>query len=468
MAEEPQPSLELQLDLHPDEVWITDPQSHGRQMHAGGKGTVAITHNTLKGNWNEQVYPVEVGIELLKHYRGRRDVYLSTQRFSGRRCIAKLLSLSSLYADLDYYNTGYAGYHPYEVLELALEELAAAGIPSPTLSISSGRGLYLIWQHEHIRRAALPRWNACQRHLCEALKAFGADHAAKDAARVLRVIGSKNGPETVYSLLPVGERYTFNTLADQVLPITQAQVRDLRVQRALRAARRPQERLWTPPQGFTQATLWEARLGDLQRLRELRFMDAQMTDYRHRWLFLSGVAMSWLAANPEAMKRELFELAHEAGDWGERHTAGKLGSVIQRTFRAFAGETVEYEGIQVDPRYRFSNQRIIEELEIDGDEERHMKTIISADERRRRDRDRTRRERRESGEVEMSRREYEGRATKRRSEAHRLRAEGKSRKEIAEALGVSLSTVKRALRIEPKGRSGGEDERGGQVCPVVL
>ena len=142
--------------------------------------------------------------------------------------------------------------------------------------------------------------------------------------------------------------------------------------------------------------------------------------------------------------------------------------MIRRTFRAFAGETVEYEGIKVDPRYRFSNQRIIEELEIEADEERHMKTIISADERRRRDRERTMRERRESGEVEMSRQEYEGRATKRRSEAHRLRAEGKSRKEIAEALGVSMSTVKRALRTEPERRSDGGDGRGGQVCPVVL
>ena len=51
----------------------------------------------------------------------------------------------------------------------------------------------------------------------------------------------------------------------------------------------------------------------------------------------------------------------------------------------------------MDPRYRFSNQRIIEELEITGEEEREMRTIISDDERRRRDRERDEKRRREAG-----------------------------------------------------------------------
>ena len=91
--------------------------------------------------------------------------------------------------------------------------------------------------------------------------------------------------------------------------------------------------------------------------------------------------------------------------------AGKLSSVVRRTFAAFAGEKVEYQGRQVDPRYRFSNQRIIEELEIDADEERHMKTIISDDERRQRDRVRKN--------PEMDRQQYLTRAAKRRAQARR-------------------------------------------------
>jgi hypothetical protein len=257
------------------------------------------------------------------------------------------------------------------------------------------------------------------------------------------MVGTTNEDKLVYSLLPVGEVYEFNKLADQVLPMTQAELHDLRVQRALRANKKPQERTQAPPQGFTAATLWEARLTDLQRLRDLRFMDAEMTDYRHRWLFVAGVGMSWLASSPQAMRRELFELAAEAGSWSEDHAAGKLSSVVSRTKRAFSGERIEWRGEMIDPRYRLTNQRIIEWLEIDASEEGNMRTLISSDERRRRDRQEHEDRRREAG--AMSRGEYEGRAAQRREEARRMAAEGLSTSKIAKALEISQRTARHYL-----------------------
>lgn len=432
-------NAQLAFDLFLDERWIRTPQQHGAQLHGGGMGTVTVGQKNARGGWRESVYPVEVAIEILKHYRGKQNVYLSTQRFRGRRRIAKLLSLSSLYADLDFYRFPELAYlHPYMVLELALEHLERAAIPSPTLAISSGRGLYLIWQHEHLKRSALPRWNRCQSCLVEVLEAFGADGQAKDAARVLRVVGTLNREEIVYSLLPVGEVYGFDALADRILPFTQAELHDLKIQSAVRAPKRPQERPFALPKGYDQGTLWEARLTDLQRLRELRFFDSQMTDYRHRWLFLSGVAMSWLAASPRAMQRELYELAREAGSWSEEYTAGKLASIVNRTYAAFRGERVEWRGWEFDPRYRYSNQRIIELLEITSEEERQLKTIVSDDERRRRDRERKN--------PEMSRIEYLTRAAKRRAHARKMATEGLQTKEIAKALGLSKRAVQLALK----------------------
>lgn len=429
---------QLAFDLDPyDERWLTRPRHHAAQLHSGGRGTVALAYRHA-GRWLERTYPVEAAVAAANAYRGRADVYLSTQRFRGRRRLAKLLSLSSFYADLDYYRIPeLSGLHPYAVMEAALHRLGARGIPPPTLAISSGRGLYLVWQHEHVKRSALPRWRAAQAEITRALLPYGADPQATDAARVLRVVGTTNQDEPVYSLLPVGEIYDFNHLADQVLPMTQAEIHDLRVQRALRASRKPEKSPQAPPEGFSAATLWEARLTDLQRLRELRFMDAQMADYRHRWLFVAGVGMSWLASSPQAMRRELFELAAEAGSWSEDHTAGKLSSVVNRTRRAFAGERVEWRGEFFDPRYRMTNQRIIEWLEIDASEESCMRTLVSSDERRRRDRERK--------EPEMSRREYEGRATDRRSEARRMAAEGMGATKIARALGVSRRHAYRLL-----------------------
>ena len=56
------------------------PREHGELLHAGGQGTVAISHKAHK-RWNQTVYPVEVALALLDQYRGQDDVFLSTQRF---------------------------------------------------------------------------------------------------------------------------------------------------------------------------------------------------------------------------------------------------------------------------------------------------------------------------------------------------------------------------------------------------
>ncbi len=205
---------QLALDLYPNpdpetgEVWVRTPREHGRLVHGGGMGTVAIAQKAPGGLWRERSHPVEVAIELLRHYVGQEDVYLSTQRFRGRRRIAHLLSLGSLYADLDCYRVPeLAGVHPFLVLEMALSALEKAAMPGPTLAIGSGRGLYLLWLHGPIPRAALPRWGACQREIWEVLKPLGADRAAIDAARVLRVVGTRHREAGVLveALAPVGD-----------------------------------------------------------------------------------------------------------------------------------------------------------------------------------------------------------------------------------------------------------------------
>jgi hypothetical protein len=94
-----------------------------------------------------------------------------------------------------------------------------------------------------------------------------------------------------------------------------------------------------------------------------------------------------LARGPSpVLQRELYALAHQAGGWTEGHTRSKLQTVFRTAYAAARGEKVQYAGVEVDPRYRFKNQTIIELLEITADEEREMKTIISDEERRRRDR----------------------------------------------------------------------------------
>ena len=428
---------------HPEhEPRIRTPREHGELLHAGGKGTIAVSKKRPDRPlypWDERNYPVEVAIDLLDHYRGRDDVYLSTQRFRGRRRVAQLLTLSSLHADLDYYKVPeLAGVSPGRVLEGALGALERARKPEPSLAIFSGRGLYLMWLHSPIPRAALPRWEGCQRELREVLRPFGADGQALDAARVLRVVGTRHGGTgaSVEALTSPGEAMPFDELARVILPADRGELRDIRVQRALRRPRKAQERLWGAPEGYNAATLWEARLGDLQRLRELRWFGEPMPDFADRWMFVAGVAMSWLAI-PSVLRRELYALSREVGGWTEATAKSKLHAVFRTAHEAAKGEKVEWAGMKVDPRYRLKNKTIIEALEISPEEEREMRTIIGDDERRRRDRVRKN--------PEMSRAEYLIRAAKRRAQARRLSEEGLSLRKIAEELGISKSQVQRAL-----------------------
>lgn len=454
----------LPLD-HFGERWIRTPGDHGRAIHGGGKGVVALVQVMPSGYWRERVYPVEVALDVLRFYEGRENVYLAMQRFRRRRRIVSLLSLSSLWVDLDYYRAGYAGWHPYAVLELALERVTAACYPPPTIAIGSGRGLYLVWQHEPVPRAALPRWSACQREIWEELREFGADRRSIDAARVLRVTGSLNpraldaGDSVaslgrVEALLPVGDAYGFDELAGRILPFSREEIAERGARRARvreeRRRKREEAGVWAPPthlEGFGWKTMWEARLDALQQWRFLRYGDGPMLDHRHRWLYWTGVAMSWLAQDPHQMRRELYALAAEAGGWTETRAAGDLGSVVRRTYDAFAERKIEHAGRLVDPRYRARNETIIDDLGITEEEQRLLPALWGDEVRREKERDRGRRRRREAGSMTLV--EYRGRAQDRRAEARVMAEQGWRNSEIAAALKITPRRVSQYLKDVP-------------------
>ena len=81
--------------------------------------------------------------------------------------------------------------------------------------------------------------------------------------------------------------------------------------------------------------------------------------------------------------------------------------------------------------YKFRNATMIEKLQITGDEERELKTIISRGEKLRRRRVKT---------------GAEERRADRHAEVHRLRAEGLTIPAIAERLGVGIATVNRDIK----------------------
>ncbi len=445
-------SSSLQQLAAEDNLYPASPVEHGALLHGAGSSGVAVATKPA-GRWSERVYPAGELPEVLSRYAGERDVYLSTQSFFGWRRICQLAACGALAVDVDFHKVpALAQMHPRGVLEDCRIALERAGQPEPSLAISSGRGLYLLWLHGKVPRQALPRWNAAQRALWETLRPLGADRGALDAARVLRLVGSRNSKNGAFveTIRGPGDAWAFGDLADEVLPHTREELYDLRVQRAARDAQRsekPEKPQQAPPKGYTAATLWDARLADLQALRRLRHGVQLPPGQRDHWLFLAGVAMSWLC-EPSVLRRELYDLAREVGGWDDRESKSRMQAVFSRTHAAARGDTVEWQGVQVDSRYRFKNGTIMELLEITPQEEGAMRTLISPDEERRRHREREEKRRREVGAVPRD--QYLRPAQQRRVEAHRLRSEeGLSLRGIAARMDVSKSQVGRLLAVPP-------------------
>jgi hypothetical protein len=345
---------------------LATPADHALALHPAGRGRVTLARRLDHGPWREVSVPVGDLGYAARQLAGERDVYLSQNRFFGRRrLVARVAELDALFVDLDFHKTEQAGRHPRHVLDLAIEAVERARIPHPSFALSTGRGIALVWLHRPVPRAALPRWRACQKGLFATLRHLGADCLATDAARVLRLVGTVNGRSgtAVEAILPVGEVWDFDALADEILPLPRAELAALRLERAKRRAEG--RRVPCPALRLDAAGLWELRLAELQRLREHRWFGPLPEGQRDLWMLLAGTAVGYLVPG-SLVRREVVALAAEAtgGRWPEREALARMGAVVGRAERAARGGKVEHRGRLVDPRYRFKTETIVELLGI--------------------------------------------------------------------------------------------------------
>ena len=439
----------------------SSPLAHARYLHASGKGKVTIGQKTdlePPDHWNQTSYSVEQLYEVLPAYAGLNDVYITQNRFYGSRATTRIAELSALYSDLDYYKVPeLADMHPRGAWDLALDALLRAKIPFPSLAISTGRGLALVWRHEPVSRHVLPKWARCQQYIFEALEGLGADPGAKDAVRVLRLVGtynSKSGKMVECIRENLDDVWEFGELAEEILPVPQERFDEHRASQQengeklfSKTARRASKGRQDGEERFSLTTLCESRMDDLRHLMELRGIEKLPPGQRDEWMFVACVTLSYLVA-PEALEKRAIALGHEVADWSEAETRSCISTVLTKTYAAADGKTVEWQGQQRGTRYWLTNKEIIRRLKITPDEEVHLKTIISKDTKRKRDRERKEKDRRSKGFA--PRKEYiaerrEGRQHD-RDTAQRLSSQGISARKIGRQLGISHTQVRRLLK----------------------
>lgn len=371
---------------------LITPHQYAEFLHPASDrnaGRVALTHREPGGRWIERSVAVRDLPDRVTEWTTQYpdDCYLSMNRFKGRRLLFNLYSLRAVWTDLDKYErlARLRAKSQDSIWYLLQQELAGAQLPYPSIVIDSGRGFYVIWLFQPVPAQALPRWHAVQERIFTIFRPLGADPKARDAARVLRLPGTVNSKSGRMARVVGGNGYTwsFDALADEILPLTRAQIHDIRVQRALRQT----DRKPTPRRHQSLQSLWSARLADLKALITLRWPSGQIpSGQRDAFIFTAAICMSWLSDDPTVLEKEIIRFARTHAPWTERETRSRVSAVLKRLEQFRRGETVEYQGRQVDPRYHLRTSTILDWLAITEQEQWTLKTLIGSDEKRRRKR----------------------------------------------------------------------------------
>lgn len=414
---------------------------------------------------------------VLGHVRKDVDTYMS-QAFFSRPCRRALhvAWLTHAYVDLDLYklplppNPGDAGI----LLRLFCND---EGIPEPSLIVFSGRGVYLKWMWSSpLPRAATGRAVAVNKALVRRFTAWGADPAAVDVSRILRVVGTTNSKSgEAARVLWQAERngqvltYDFDMFADEILPFTLEQVRGFRdaaetrkaelhvlsQERGRRQAQR--ERVAAGRKAFSAEDWCWGVVEDLRRLAQIRhggtvsYVDEQRAGAKAGPDLFGHIGACHLARvipaaqlwpEMQAWARIILPAEYVRGDY-LRHSS----TLLSQARAAAAGETVQRRGRASSPVYAYKAPTIIERLEITPGEMREMTRLIDKDEKRRRDREATIAQRRASGVRERG--AYEDGAAARREQAKALRQGGKTWAEVAQVMDLASADAARMLASRP-------------------
>jgi len=435
------------------------PADHFRLLHGGHSENVAVcslARGAPRSAWQNKVFAHDDAGAVIVGLVGNSDLnlYQSQNGFRvPRRTSDSVAAFTSVFVDLDHYKIPeLAGLDAEALLDRILA--AHPWLPVPTMLFNSGRGVYLSWLFTRpLNRDYLARWQSVENIVVGLLEPFGADQLARDAARVLRVVGSINqkSGEAVTGVRDTGHSIVFEQLERAVLRHGLAPARKTAHERTTESglvlvSTSDVERAVDDSARSTAAQraqylrplqLASDRMADCRTIATLRGLP--LTDYRARLLFVYATAATWYTTDDDQLAAELDGFASELFADGDRYGRGQVGTVIDKMRHDRDGIIRVWHGQRIPFRYRLGNPYIIRLLNLSAAEQRELRTIIDREERQRR-----RTERRRASGMEV-RGDYLARAADRHQRAVELRAQGWTQRAIAAELGVTQGRVSQIL-----------------------
>lgn len=401
-------------------------------VHHSNKGMFAICYkqqqkrDTAKWSMKHDWFRVDTMETVLSCYDGREsDTWISQGAFfKPSRKVVNLWNIGLFFCDLDYYRIpNLANASPDRICGLIRVRCEDLGLPIPSLFIFSGQGLQIKWLFERpINQPALRRWSIAQAVLCKIFSDIGADTASKDAARILRLVGTVNLKSMKVARVIDGTtdlngqpiKYSFEELCEYFLPLTREQSRAENVTRwnkereaskANKVKLKPVSGSGKKGNGFGLRTYAWRNLCDLRKLGEIRGYpqngvpqgqrDLQIF-WRMNFMILSGVI------DPSRLYYEAQELVKEICPNFDSSVQSTLSTLYDKAKGHNRGEKVVFCGKEVTPLYTPRHDTLINSLQITSAELEQL--LLSSDDQKRekklaQDRARDEMKRRESGAV---------------------------------------------------------------------
>ena len=344
--------------------------------------------------------------------------------FKPNRRMVNVWRLLMAFVDLDTYKVpSLANLSPMALVDGLLRHCENIRLPEPSIIVFSGNGLQAKWLFDKpLPQMALPRWQRVQQELCRQFLPFGADARARDVSRVLRVVGTQNSSGGEFARVVHEARtptmgglrlesgligHDFEVFQDTVLPVNRQALEALTREReeqsliwqaekagrdAIRAqwvsipgGKSDEKRSYPNLRPFVPSELAWARVGDIRTLARLRgWTEGAPSGERNLLILLCGCFLAQAVIVPR-LHEELCELALEfAPTWTSADVRSCASSVYARADAARQGKRFKFGDRLVDPRYYWTNARLLHELNITASEQPHLKTIISPHEKVRR------------------------------------------------------------------------------------
>lgn len=412
------------------------------KIHKTSNGNIAFAVKSPKDEF-------KTGYDKFENIKiGQLNSFFSINTFTGRRCDANIFELKANFIDLDCEKIGI---DKEKALYLLENDYIGTRIPKPTMILDSGNGLWLLWLYDELTIARkgksinlkmVDKYSKVQRALCKELKDLGADRSALDLSRVMRCDKTINykkeksqKPKQVKVVREYGVTWSLSSVADEVLGeyIKPSEEEKERVR---------EERAKNRKTNWNVAKTNYNRCRDLKNLLELRNYSIEKGK---RQMFLFLYAYHALCKNKGDEVKTLDEVI-ELNSMMEYPIPTKRvkSETIKGAKRGFECRNNIHQSGYKRGGYNYKTQTIIDLLDITKEEQELLRTIQTDDLKKEKKLQREKEGRRNTNGLTPKQQEKINSAYL----AQRHKDQGMTNKEIGQALEISLSTVKRLLKVE--------------------